>query len=272
MRTLRTVLLVLSLSSLSACATLQRWVASGFDTPTATFVDARLQSIDLDRATVLATFDLQNPNYAGLSLSEVSYALTIEGRAVGRGTLPKGVALPGRGRTTLEVPVTVAFQELGELAKSLAGRKEAAYKVEGTAAVRTPIGDLAVPLAWTGTLPIPQMPSVRLASARLDSLTFAGARASIALAVENPNTFSIQLGGLDGQLVAAEQRLAAVQLAAPRTLPAGKTETIELAVEFSLLNAATAASSMATGSTLRIVGSARVADRTVPLDLSLTMP
>lgn len=257
----------------SGCAELLSLLRGGVRTPVATYQKVELASITLDDATVAATFQIDNPNPIGLSLAGIGYAFSLDGRRLFDGQLPNGLQLPPNGRMTLVVPVKVPFSALPDLATTFATRTEAPYTVAASATVRTPIGELTLPLSWTGKLPIPHLPKLSVGSARVENLSFLGARLVVTLAVDNPNGFELPLSSLTGHVLVAGQQIAALGLAASRPLAAGRVTMVELPIDLSFASAGLAVSAaLAQGrAAVRLQGAASIAGRMLPLDLATTL-
>ena len=270
MRKLRLLAVFVALVSLAGCASLLKLLQGGLKTPAATFQHADLQNASLQDVTVAATFRLDNPNPIGLALAGVGYGFSLDGHELFEGQLANGLNLPPGGSASLVVPVRVPYSAVPELATTLATKTEAPYAVDASATVHTLIGDLTIPLHWTGTLPIPKLPQVKVSSVRVRGLSFSGAQLVVALAVENPNGFALPLTALDGQLLVSGQAVASLGLTAGRPLAAKQTTAIELPIDVSFASAGLAVSRALThaGAPVRLRGHATIAGRAIPLDLT----
>lgn len=266
------VTLALALTS-TGCAELLKMLKGGVRTPTATYQSAALDSISLDDATVSATFAIVNPNPIALNLAGVAYAFALDGHPVINGTFPTGIQLAANGTSSLKVPVKIPFSAIPNLVTTLRTKTEAPYDVKGSVSVKTPIGDLTLPIHWAGTLPLPQLPKMSVAGAHVQNLSFTGARVVISLAVNNPNGFALPLTALTGRVLVADQQVAALGLPASKPLAAKTVTTVDLPIDVSFASAGFAVSTaMARGSAaLRLTGSASVAGKTLPLDLATTL-
>jgi LEA14-like dessication related protein len=257
----------------TGCAELLRMLAGGVQTPSAAFQSAALDTISLDDATVAATFQITNPNPIGLNLAGVGYAVTFEGQPLFEGNFPTGIQLAANATSPLTVPVRIPFSAIPNLATTLLTKTEAKYEVRGAVTVRSPIGDLTLPIHWGGTLPLPQLPKLSVSGARVQNLSFSGARIVVTLAVNNPNVFALPLTALTGRVLVAEQQVAALALPASKPLAAKTVTAVEIPIDVSFASAGFAVSTaMARGSAaLRLQGSASVAGKTLPLDLGTTL-
>lgn len=268
--TRRLALVVLVALPLASCQTLLTLLSQAFQRPVATYREATLQSITLDDATVAATFDIQNPNAVALDVEGIAYEFALDGKKLFDGQLPGGLQLVPNGKSPLVVPVRVPFAAVPELLTTLATKAEAPYTVRATVSVRTPIGLMSLPVGWSGQLPIPKLPSVTVAGAKVTGLSFTGARLTVSLAVENPNVFALPFDGVDGAVVIAGQQVAKVALASLAPLAAKGTARVELPVDISFASAGLAVSSALAAQTAEIAvrGEASFAGRKLPLNLT----
>ena len=259
--------------ALTGCAGLMQALRTSVQTPTATHTGTKLQEISLDAATVAATFTVANPNAVGVKLDGLDWAFSFDGQKLFDGRLPTGLNLPANGRTQLTVPITVPFKAIPSLLTTFASKKEAPYSVQASATVKTPIGPLTLPLGWEGVLPVPKLPSVRLTTARVDTVSLTGARLTVALAVENPNVFRLPLEALGGRVLVGGQPVASVALSNARALEPGRVTQLELPVDISFASTGLAVTSALTSgrATLALDGQAKVGGKALPFDLKTTL-
>jgi len=269
-RALAVVLLTLPLAS---CQTLLAILSAGFQRPVVTFREASLQGITLDEATVAATFDVQNPNAIGVETVGIAYAFSLDGKQILEGQLPAGLQLGPNAVSPLVLPVRIPFSAVPDLVNLVATKSEAPYGVRATVSIRTPVQDFAIPLSWEGVLPIPRLPTVRVASAALSELSLGGARLTVTLGVENPNAFAIPFDALEGDIQVAGQSLAKLGLERTTALGARGSTELAIPVQISFLAAGLAVSTAlaAQSADLAVRGAATFAGRKVPLNLSTTV-
>ena len=60
----------------------------------------------------------------------------------------------------------------------------------------TPLGVLDVPISHSGTLPVPQLPTLSIGNAAVGAVNVSGASLSVTVAVRNNNTFALPVGPL----------------------------------------------------------------------------
>jgi LEA14-like dessication related protein len=269
-RALAVVVLTLPLAS---CQTLLALLSATFQSPTATYRESKLEAITLDDATVAATFEVMNPNAVTLDVAGIAYEFHLDDQKIFDGQLEGGLKLAPNGTSPLVVPVRVPFASIPGLATTLATKPEAPYVVRAKVSVKTPVGDMSLPIGWSGQLPIPKLPTVKVASAKVSGISFTGARLTVTLDVQNPNVFALPLEALEGSILVAGQSVAKLGIAAAQPLAAKGSAQVQLPVDISFASAGMAVSSaMATQSAeIAVRGEASFGGKKLPLNLSATL-
>lgn len=137
------------------CGALRHAIGADLQPPRFTF-DSWSAQVDLEGATLLLVFQVENPNPKDLHLAGARYALELDGRRAASGELPGGADFPAQATTPLTVPVRIRFQDLPPLLGMVFGRDSIPYRVTGTAQVRTPIGLMEIPFEHADRLTLPR--------------------------------------------------------------------------------------------------------------------
>ena len=79
----------------------------------------------------VVTFKIKNPNWIGLTIEQIEYSIFLNNKELSSGKTESSISIPGRSKTTVDVPVDVKLTEMsGSLFKIyLAGKME--YRVKG---------------------------------------------------------------------------------------------------------------------------------------------
>lgn len=194
------ILAFLSAVALLGCAGVRQVVAGAFERPRLHFESAGVESFDLEGATAVARYHLENPNGFGIRVARLSYGLEVEGRRVAAGALPAGLHLPSRGSAPLVVPVRVRYQDLPGFLETVARRDRVAYRVAGAVGFDTAIGPVDLPYSHSGEVPLPRLPSFSLESVRVGSAGLGGVTVDLRIRVGNGNAFPIPGGRLEYRL------------------------------------------------------------------------
>jgi LEA14-like dessication related protein len=237
------VLLALSFVTFSGCATLQKL----FKKPTVTFKTARLSSASLSDATVDVVYEVRNPNTFGLSLSKVDYAFFVEGKQVVAGSPRKGLTLKARDSNELVFPANVKFADIVPVVETFLNKDQAAFRVQGSVGIETPIGVLPFSLDHEGIFPVPKIPNVQFESPRIANLTFSGATVEFPLTITNRNSFPLPISGLAGDLKVAGANVGTLSTGDLGMLEGGATRQVTLPLQINFARAASAATALRSG-------------------------
>ena len=201
-RSLPVIVILVQLFMLSSCATLEQ-VSEALEgqKPTARVEGLRLTGLDMQGVDLAFDVQVDNPNPISISLAALDYDLKLFGSSFLQGDQPMGMKLAADGRSRVQVPVRLGFQQLLDSYRQLKGAHEVGYELDLGMGFDVPVlGQVRVPASYRGKLPIPEMPSVSLKSVDVERLTLSGAKLMLELQVDNPNSFSLLLDKLDYNL------------------------------------------------------------------------
>ena len=187
---------------LTSCATLEQvsQVLEG-QKPSATVEGLRLTGLDMNGVDLTFDVGVDNPNPVGISLAALDYDLKLFGSSFLQGNQPMGMKLAANGKSQVQVPVRLGFQQLMNSYSQLKGADEVGYELGLGMGFEVPVlGKVRIPASYQGKLPIPEMPAVSLKSLDVDQLSLSGAKLLMELQVDNPNSFSLLLDKLDYNL------------------------------------------------------------------------
>lgn len=254
------------------CATLRDLAQSAFVQPTLSFKDARLADISLGGATVNLTFGLNNPNPIGLSLAEVGYNFSVEGKQVVAGSPPQGLSIPANGQADVTFPASVKFADLAPALETFLTKDSANYRAEGFLGVQTPLGVIRLPFSKQGTFDIPKLPKVELGQPRVTHVTFSGAQVELPLAVTNRNGFALPIGGLEGAIQLGGRSIGTINTGDLGSIDAKGSKSVTLPLQLRFDNAAAGFASVAGRPvTLAFSGHLRSGPVSLPLNFSQTV-
>ncbi len=192
----------------TGCAGLQQ--ALDAQQPTVSLESTRIEAIDFDHADVVFDLRIDNPNPFILDLAGFDYAIALEGRDFLSGRFERRISLPANGSDTIAVPLTIPFARVDEIVGDLRNRDDIAYEIDVATSVEiATLGERRVRTTETGTLTVPQRPSIALERARIRHMGLSRAELVLGLAVDNPNDFGVTLEHLDYSLAVNGQDWAA---------------------------------------------------------------
>lgn len=245
---------------LAGCAGLLR---SGIGRPTVSVEDARLASLSFQGASLQFDFGIDNPNPVGLHLDGLDYALSVEGMPLLSGRQDSKLELAANAKRTVELPVTVRYQELWAGLRQISQKRDAVYLLEAGLSFDLPVlGRVRIPVRREGSLPLLRLPKIRLDRVAVRGLSTRGADLALTLAVENPNDLAADLQGIDTTLTLAGRAMGRVTSDRAVHLPAGGTQTVEVPLHLDLAQVGTAVT--------RLLSDGGIVDYALSGDLSLT--
>lgn len=150
------------------------------------------QQLDLELG-----ISIDNPNPLGLSLSGIDYNLEFAERPLASGTGGSGLRLVPSGTSEATVPVSLLFTDLGAIYEQFRGADEVPYRLHGKVRVDTPIGEIPIPYDVQGKLPIIRAPRIKALKADVERVSFSGADVVLIIKLENPNSFDLDIRGVD---------------------------------------------------------------------------
>jgi LEA14-like dessication related protein len=187
---------------LVGCATLEE-VGQALEgqKPTAEVKGVKLTQLDFNGVDLAFDVKVDNPNPVGISLSGLDYDLKLLGSQFLSGEQPMGMRLAAKDSSQVAVPVRLEFKQLLAAYQQLKSADKAGYDLDLGLGFDVPVlGNLRVPVSYSGELPIPKMPELKVRSLDVQKLSMSGAKLMMQLEVDNPNTFSLFLNQLNYNL------------------------------------------------------------------------
>jgi LEA14-like dessication related protein len=242
---------------MSGCAMLKKWLG-GFAKPTLHFKTANLASANFSQATVNLIYTLKNPNPLGLSLASVDYAFFVEGKQVVAGAPPDGLKIGANKSTDLTFPANVKFADIVPVVQTFLTKDMAAYRVEGSLGVDTPIGVVKLPLSREGQFEVPKVPAIEMGSPRVTNLSLTGATLELPLKVTNRNSYDLPITGVTGSLAIAGANVGSVNTGDLGALAAKAVREMVLPLRINFAQSGVAAASALRGGAANVALKAQV--------------
>lgn len=134
------------------CAALQRSIAR----PTAHVDSVRLQTVDLQAATIEFGVSVGNPYSVGLPVSGLDFALASKGTRFLEGQAKLDKVIPANGEGLVKVPVRVPFAEMYAAISGLQLGATVPYQADLGLSVETPVlGVIRLPMTAEGEIKLP---------------------------------------------------------------------------------------------------------------------
>ena len=227
-RLLSVALLVLIFSG---CAFLSELLRGSLQRPTAEVTGARIQSLSFREVGLLFDIEVANPNDLAVRLAGFDYDLQLNERPFINGNNQEGFELPAGGSSTIELPVTLAYRDIFDALSSIPEGRETPYALEVGFTFDVPgLGDVRVAAGREGTIPVIELPSLRLGGLSMEALDFSGASMLLTLIVENPNSFGGRLGDVGFSFIVEQNVWSSGELSGGYEISPDSRREIELPI------------------------------------------
>ncbi len=182
---------------LTGCATLDRVVQSSFRKPDVSVTDVRVDKLSFDAITMLFDLKIVNPNPIGITLAGFDYDFSLNDNSVANGNQEQGMAIAGKAESTVQVPVSLDYEDLYETFVSLRYDDHVNYEMDVGLSFDLPVlGQQRLPLRKEGPFPLPKLPKIKVEALQLDRLNITGADLRLRIKCDNPNVFGFTLRGM----------------------------------------------------------------------------
>ena len=113
----------------------------------------------------------------------------------------KGLEIKPVATSTVQLPVTVKFDDLRRLSGDLWNQDRFAYQLDTEFDVDLPlIGSYTIPVTRSGELPVPRLPQVKITGLKINHLSYSAAELVAQVEVHNPNVFELAFSDFDYRL------------------------------------------------------------------------
>jgi LEA14-like dessication related protein len=210
--------------------------------PTAKLTGTRLANISFDQADLVFDLAIDNQNPVAIDLAGLKYNLKVEDQSLVSGVTAEGLRIDAASRSTVQLPVTLKFDDLKKLPGELWKKDSFTYQLDTQFIANLPvIGEYPIPVSKQGELPVPKIPSVRLKTVNINKLSFQTADLVARVEINNPNAFDLGLSKLNYRLQINQQQWAKGSVKQLSPIPKKSAGTIDIPVNLDLLTAGRAA-------------------------------
>lgn len=153
---LYSVFLLVAALAVSACSGLGG-LASMVE-PEVDVTDVKVLGTTLTGADLLFQFRVDNPNAVALVLDDIGYRLRLNGEPLLDGRRIQETRIEASGRSIVELPVTIKFEDVYRVIRSFEGRKKPDYALDADFRFDVPIlGSVTVPVTERGEIPMDRL-------------------------------------------------------------------------------------------------------------------
>lgn len=123
--------------------------------PAVDVTDVKLLGTTLTGADLLFEFRVDNPNAVALVLDAIGYKLRLNGQPLLDGRRDQRTRIAANGRSTVELPVTLRYEDVYRVIRSFEGRQRPDYALDADFRFDVPIlGAVTVPVTKRGEIPL----------------------------------------------------------------------------------------------------------------------
>ena len=195
MRNSKYLLILLMPLALSACQSFNTLVQE----PKLSFRSVDIAGISLNGVDLIAHVDVENPNGFSIPLPKINWELFINTASFIQGAIKNDKSsIKSRGKSTVDIPLSVTYEGLYRSISSLIETKEADYHIALGISFPIPVIESKVyHLDFSGVIPLPRLPKLSPGEIKISKIDFSGIELACPINVENPNAFSIPFPKLD---------------------------------------------------------------------------
>jgi len=234
-RPLQRSLILFFIFFLSGCAELAKHAET--IKPTARLTGTHLANINFEQADLVFDLAVENQNPVAINIAGLNYDLKIENQSFISGVTAQGLEIKPASTSTVQLPVTLRFDDLTKLPGELWQKDLFAYHLDTKIVVDLPIiGNYAIPLSKSGELPVPKMPVIKVKGVKIKNLSLAVAEVVAQVEIDNPNAFDLAFSDFDYQLDINQQNWGQGSISQRNSIAQKSKGTIEIPVKLNIMS------------------------------------
>jgi len=126
--------------------------------PQVDLTDVKVLGTTLTEADLLFQFQVDNPNALALVLDGIGYRLRLNGQPLLDGRHDERTQIAANGRSLIELPVTVRYEDVYKVLRSFENRRNPDYALDADFRFDVPIlGAVTVPVTKRGQIPLDRL-------------------------------------------------------------------------------------------------------------------
>jgi LEA14-like dessication related protein len=220
---------------LAGCADLTRYTET--IKPTAKLTGTHLAAINFEQADLVFDLAIENQNPIAINLAGLNYDLKIENQSLVSGVAAQGVVIKPVSTSTVQLPVTLKFDDLRKLHGELGQQDRFAYQLDTEIIVDLPlIGNYAIPVSKNGELPVPKIPEIKITGVKINNLSLMAAELVAQVEIINPNDFDLAFSDFDYQLNINQQSWGQGSISEKNSVPKKGRGTIDIPVKLNMMS------------------------------------
>ncbi|HTQ81373.1 MAG TPA: LEA type 2 family protein [Thermoanaerobaculia bacterium] len=129
-----------------------------FKEPKVELAEATVSGLSRSGASLILSFDIANPNGVRIPLSGVDYRVSVNGERLLAGSENDRVDIPAHAATRVDVPVTLRYDDILKVLKTLGDHPRALYDIQAELRFAVPVvGTVKVPVEKRREIPLPEL-------------------------------------------------------------------------------------------------------------------
>ena len=183
---------------LNSCADLLKILQqTNIQKPTAQITNSQITGLSFTQADLLFDIKIDNPNNVSVNLAGMDYALKINQNSLFSGNKNDELAIAAMGSSSVQIPVSLKYEDIYKAVSDLAGKKNSTYTFEGGLSFNLPVlGNVRLPVSKTGEIPLLKLPKVKVKGINLQSFSWSGASLNLDIAVAGNGGMDLLLDNL----------------------------------------------------------------------------
>ena len=187
------VALVLFLS----CSALDSVMKDTVQKPKVSFKSAELTGLSFTDADLLFVLNIENPNSFGVHMAGFDYDFRIDDASFVSGVSEDRLDIDARGSSTVQLPVSIAYEDLFSSFSSLLDKNQSTYQIACGFQFDVPVlGRVRIPVSREGEIPVLRFPKIRYGGLKLTNLSLTKAELELSMHLNNPNALALNLSSL----------------------------------------------------------------------------
>lgn len=240
------ILILLSMFYLAGCAELAKHAET--IKPTAKLAGTHLVNINFEQADLVFDLAVDNRNPVAIKLAGLNYDLKVENQSLISGVAAQGVEIKPASTSTVQLPVTLRFDDLRKLPGELWQKDRFAYQLDTKLVVDLPvIGNYPIPLSSSGELPVPKLPDIKVKNVKIKNLSLMAAEVVAQVEIDNPNAFDLGFSDFNYQLNINQQKWGQGNVNSGNTIPQKGKGTIDIPMKLNIASMGQTAYQMLSG-------------------------
>jgi LEA14-like dessication related protein len=232
---------------LNGCSAIQD-LAQSIQDPQLSVSDVRVTGFNFREIELTYDVTIDNPNALALEMLAYEYDLQLNDQTFVSGEQDTETQIEASGQSTIQVPMTLNYDEVYDTFRNLSDSDEAEYEFAAAFTFDLPaLGRTEVPVSREGSIPLIHIPSVRVNNFQVEGVNFSSADMTLSLEFENPNGFGLNIGRFAYSLNVNGSQWAQGTALENTSIPENDVVQLEIPISLNIIEMGTSAYKILTG-------------------------